>query len=220
MAHEDDGNRRLRADARANREQLLCAARDVFGEQGLDASIAEVARRADVGIGTLYRHFPDRDALVTAVFDEKMDAYSAAIEDAHADPDPWRGFCTYVERVCAMQAGDRGFMNVLTSTFPSSHRFEARRRSTHARLVELIGRAQEAGRLRPDFVAEDVALLLMANAGVVAATAHTIPDAWRRTVSYLLQAFDARNTDPLPPAPTPARMVRAMARTRRGTRSR
>ena len=105
----------------------LDAAREVFAEQGLDASTNEIARRAGVGVATLFRRFPTRDDLVAAVFADKMDAYAAAIDDALADPDPWHGFCGYIERVCAMQAEDRGFADVLTMTFPTAKRFEAER---------------------------------------------------------------------------------------------
>src|SRR3954469_13117752 len=103
----------LRADAERNRRRLVAAAREVFAEEGLSASTNEVARRAGVGVATLFRRFPTRDALVAAAFEEKMEAYGAAVRDALDDPDPWHGFCTYLETVCAMQARDRGFADVL-----------------------------------------------------------------------------------------------------------
>src|SRR5215217_2227659 len=124
---------RLRADAKRNRERVLSAAREVFAEQGLDASTNEIARRARVGIATLFRRFPTRDDLVAAAFEDKMSAYAAAIDDALADPDPWQGFCSYIERVCRMQADDRGFADVLTLTFPTAKALEEERdRSAHA----------------------------------------------------------------------------------------
>jgi AcrR family transcriptional regulator len=97
----------LRADAERNRERVLSAARKVFAEQGLEASTNEIARRAGVGVATLFRRFPTRDDLVGAVFADKMSAYAAAIDDALADSDPWHGFCGFIERVCRMQAGPR-----------------------------------------------------------------------------------------------------------------
>jgi AcrR family transcriptional regulator len=205
-----DPCRPLRADAQLNRERITRSAREVFAEQGLEASIAEITRRAGVGTGTFYRHFPDRDALITSAFDEKMDAYVAAAQEALADPDPWRGFCSYVEKVCAMQAEDRGFTYVLTSSFPMADAFEAKRAAAYTYLIQLVARAKAAGRLRPDFVHQDMMLLLMANAGVVALTADTLPDAWRRPVAYMLQAFDATNAAELPPAPEGAQLLAAM----------
>jgi AcrR family transcriptional regulator len=207
---------RLRADAALNRKLLLAAARTVFSEQGLDAPMTEVARRAGVGIATLYRRFPARADLITAVFDEKMDAYVAAKDAALADPDPWRGFCGYVERVCEMQAEDRGFTFVLTTSFPTARAFEAKRNDAYAGVTELIARAKAAGRLRADFADQDLVLLLMANAGVIAATADTLPDAWRRPVAYLLQAFAADNRGPLPEPPPGEALFRAMVRMRPG----
>ena len=128
----------LRADAERNRERILDAAREVFAEQGLEASTNEVARRAGVGVATLFRRFPTRDDLVGAVFADKMAAYAAAIDEALAKPDPWDAFCGFITRVCQMQADDRGFADVLTITFPTAKALEAERdRSAHA-LTELL----------------------------------------------------------------------------------
>jgi hypothetical protein len=100
-----------------------------------------------------------------------------------------------------MQAGDRGFTDVLTVTFPTAKGFEAKRDRAAAGFAELIGRAKAAGQLRQDFVHQDLVLVLMANAGVVAGTGEAAPEAWRRLVAYLLQAFAAEAAEPLPAAP-------------------
>lgn len=206
----------LRADAQRNRERILEAARTVFAERGLEASTNEVARRAGVGVATLFRRFPTRDELIGAVFADKMAAYSAATDDALADQDPWEGFCRYIERVCRMQADDRGFADVLTLTFPTAKALEAERdRSAHA-LTELLDRAKAAGRLRQDFAHQDVPLILMANAGVINATRDAAPDAWRRLVGYLIQAFAAETSQPLPDPPTTDQMYRALMRASEG----
>jgi AcrR family transcriptional regulator len=202
----------LRADAQRNRERIIDAAREVFAEQGLDASLNEVARRAGVGVATLFRRFPTREDLITATFADPMAEYAALIETALADPDPWHGFCGYVRAVCSMQAGDRGFTDVLTQSFPTAKEFEARRDHAFRRFTELITRAKQAGGLREDFVAEDLPMLLMANAGVVAATAGAAPETSPRLVEYLIQAFSAPAIGPLPDPPTPRRMYRALRR--------
>jgi Bacterial regulatory proteins, tetR family. len=191
---------------------VLAAAREVFAEQGLEAPMNEIARRAGVGIATLYRRFPTREDLITATFALKMKAYADAIDEALRDPDPWSGFRGYIERVCAMQAEDRGFTHVLTLTFPTARAFEADRRRSYLGFRRLIARAKETGRLRPDFSPEDLILLLMANAGVISATGESAPDAWRRLVAYMVQSFSADHTEPLPPAPTPKAIYRAMMR--------
>ena len=203
---------RLRADAKRNRARVVAAARQVFAERGQDAPMEEIARRAGVGVATLYRRFPTRADLIAGAFEAKMAAYAEAVEQALAEPDAWAGFRGYVERVCAMQAADRGFTDVLTMTFPAATGFEAQRARAYHGFVELIARAKASGRLRADFVPEDLVILLMANAGVVTATGDAAPDAWRRLVAYMVEAFAAEPARPLPPPPTPAAVYRALLR--------
>jgi AcrR family transcriptional regulator len=202
--------RPLRADAERNRQRLIAAAREVFAERGLHVPMEDIARHAGVGVATLYRRFPTRAHLIAGAFEAKMCAYADAVAQALAEADPWAGFCGFIERVCAMQAEDRGFANVLSMTFPLDKRFEDERTRAFRGFTELVGRAKAAGKLREDFVAEDLAMVLMANAGVIAGTAHAAPDAWRRFTAYMIQAFSAGRTDPLPPPPTPTAMYRAL----------
>lgn len=204
-------NQPLRTDAERNRESVLAAARDAFAEQGLDVSMNAIAKRAGVGIATLYRRFPARGDLITAVFEDRMAGYARAVEEALAVPDPWRAFAGFVEEVCGMQAADRGFGDVLTRSFPTAAKFETLRTEAGRGFDVLIARAQEAGRLRPDFAHQDLVLVLIANAGVVNATGDATPDAWRRVVAYFLEAFAAEPVRAeLPPAPEPAALYRAM----------
>jgi AcrR family transcriptional regulator len=200
----------LRADAERNRQRLIASAREVFAARGLDVPIEDIARHAGVGVATLYRRFPTRADLIAGAFEAKMAAYADAVGQALADPDPWAGFCGYIERVCAMQAEDRGFANVLTMTFPAAKQFEAERNLAYRGFLDLVSRAQSAGQLRQDFVGEDLAMLLMASAGVIAGTADAAPGTWRRFAAYMIQAFGAHNTGPLPPPPTPTAMYRAL----------
>ncbi|WP_433626362.1 TetR/AcrR family transcriptional regulator [Nocardia sp. CA-120079] len=211
---ESDEQRELRADAERNRERILAAARILFAREGLGVSMAAVAREAGVGKATLSRRFATREDLITAVFADRMDAYAAAVDTALADADPWRGFAGYVHAVCAMQAADRGFADVLTMTFPTAKPLEARRAQAYNGLLEVITRAQASGHLRPEFSDRDMVILLMANAGVVAATGDAAPDAWQRLVGYMLQSFATPGTElpPLPPPPQPQALYRAMIR--------
>jgi AcrR family transcriptional regulator len=208
----------LRVDAELNRQRIVAAAREAFAESGIDVPMDEVARRAGVGVGTLYRRYPSRADLVAAAFEAKMTAYADAAKAALADPDPWHGFCDYVERVCAMQATDRGFTTVLTMTFPTAKRFEADRDRAFADFVALVDRAKAAGRLRADFVPEDMPMFLMANAGVLTATGDAAPDTWRRLVAYLVQACAAAPDRSLPEPPSPREMYRALLRVPQTTR--
>jgi AcrR family transcriptional regulator len=211
-----DSTRRLRSDAERNRTRIVGAACEAFAEGGLGVPMEEVARRAGVGIATLYRRFPTRPELIAAAFEAKMARYADIASEALAEPDPWLGFCRYVEGVCGMQAGDHGFTDVLTMTFPTAPAFEAQRNRSYEAFAELVSRAKAGGRLREDFAAEDMVLLLMANAGVVEATGAAAPGAWRRVVAYMLQAFEASAAQALPEPPTPRQVFRAMRRLQEG----
>lgn len=206
----------LRSDAARNRRQLIDAACKVFAERGIDAPLDDVARHAGVGIATLYRRFPTRNDLLAAAFEDRMAAHADAIDAALGDADAWHGFCTLVESICVLQAGDRAMKDVLTMTFPAAPGFEEARGRAYQATVELVRRAQVEGSLRPDFVPEDLLLLLMANAGVVSAMGDAAPDAWQRVVAYLLDAFHARSSSgPLPKPPSPRQMAVALARLQR-----
>ncbi|WP_406442802.1 TetR/AcrR family transcriptional regulator [Streptomyces sp. NBC_00631] len=204
----------LRADAERNRCRILAAARRLYAAEGLGVSMASVAREAGVGKATLGRRFATREELVNAVFADRMDAYADAVTKALADPDPWRGFTGYLHAVCAMQAADRGFADVLAMTFPSAKALEARRAESYNRLLELITRAKNTGHLREDFTSQDVVILLIANAGVVTATGDAAPDTWRRLVGHMIRSYATPGAPipPLPEAPAPTALYRAMVR--------
>ncbi|MEP6650440.1 MAG: helix-turn-helix domain-containing protein [Lapillicoccus sp.] len=202
----------MRADAERNRQRILEAARQVFAEQGIEAPMSAVARRAGVGAATLSRRFPTREELVTAAFSDQLGWFAAVVDEAGRDPDPWHGFCRLVEQACGRQTGDLGFTDVLTRTFPRMLPFEARRTAVMDRFADLVSRAKASGRLRAEFVAEDLPLVLMAHAGVASVTSDAAPTAGPRLVAYLLQAFAAPQAGPLPTPPTPRQMSRALAR--------
>ncbi|MEU8760752.1 TetR/AcrR family transcriptional regulator [Streptomyces sp. NPDC048659] len=190
----------VRADARRNRERVLVAARAVFAEHGIDAPMATVARRAGVGVATLYRHFPTRDSLVRGAFARQTETCARALDEALADPDPWRGFTRLIETVCALQREERGFPAAFVAAFPDGTAEHARARQRAERgVATLVRRAQAAGALRADFHPSDLAVVLLAHCALVAA----LPDdgaASRRLVAYLLQSFRADSAGgPLPP---------------------
>lgn len=207
-----DPERRLREDAARNRDAVLCAARHLFAERGIDVPLEDIARCAGVGIATLYRRFPDRGALVRAAFEPKMRAYAAAARAAAEAPDPWDGFAGYVRTVCAMQAADAGFADVITLTFPATAELDRELRAATAGINDVVERAKAAGKLRADFVLQDLVIVLMGNAGVVNATSAHAPDAWQRFVAYQLDAFRATNHDELPAPVSPRRLAHAMRR--------
>jgi AcrR family transcriptional regulator len=207
----------LRRDAARNRDKLIDAAQAVFAEQGLDVSLDAVADRACVGIATLYRRFPTRDALIAAALEDRMAEYVRAAERALDEPDPWTGFTGFVEHICEMQAADRGVGDVFTRTLPAAPVLEEQRERGYEVVVRLVERAKLAGRLRPDVTPEDLPLLLMANAGVVEATGEAAPVASRRFVGLMLEAFRVDGATVIAPPVDPRDMYRALRRAgRRG----
>jgi AcrR family transcriptional regulator len=191
----------LRSDARDNRDRILQVARKVFAEEGIDVSMREVARRAEVGPATLYRRFPTKEALVTEAFREQMTICTAIVDDGLADPDPWRGLSEAIEQVCVMHAQDRGFTAAFVSAFPQAVDFAQERARALRSLAELIRRAKESGCLRRDVVLDDVVLLIMANSGIRATSRQAAVAASRRFVALQLRSLSARPDDgPLPPA--------------------
>jgi AcrR family transcriptional regulator len=199
-------------DAERNRQRLLEAARAAFAERGLDVPLEDIARRANVGIATLYRRFPTRDDLLSAVFEERLIRFAALAAEARRAPDAWTGFRRYVERACAMQAADRGLRDLLVGMFPGRRRFQALREQAERDLAEVIRRAQAEGTLRADLVAEDVLLLLMANAGVLRASRAGAPRTWRRFVALMLDGCSAEGARALPAPPRAGQLARAVRR--------
>jgi AcrR family transcriptional regulator len=181
----------LRADARRNREKVLKAARAVFAEQGRDAQIDDVARRADVGVGTVYRHFPTKDALLQALSDETFESVASYAREALERDDPWEAFLDVMWFGGSKTAGDRGFSEILAAS-PNS--MAPRTCPGEADLVvtvgELMRRCQEAGKMRPDALISDIPLL-MCGVGNASGMDHPCPDAWRRHLGIVLDGLRA-----------------------------
>jgi AcrR family transcriptional regulator len=190
----------LRSDALDNRERILDAARAVFAAEGLNVPMREIARRAGAGPATLYRHFPTKEMLVTEAFTEEMRACHAIVDEGLADPDPWHGFCLVLEKICELHARNRGFTAAFMSTFPGAMDFAAGREYALNSIAGLARRAKDAGHLRPDFVLDDLILVLMANRGIHATSPATRVAASRRFAALAIQAFQASpKHSPLPP---------------------
>jgi AcrR family transcriptional regulator len=200
----------LRADAERNRRQLVEAARVVFAERGLDASLDEIARRAGVGNATLYRRFPTRCQLIAAVFVDTLREVVDATERSLADPDPWAGFVEQLTSLCRLQASNRALADLLTATVSDAPELEELRARAYDGLLRLIDRARASGDLREDFRHEDVVLMLMANAGLLERTAATAPIAWRRHLSYVLDGLRAPAGTPAAPSPEEHQVIGAM----------
>lgn len=182
---------RQRRDAARNRERLVEAARAVFAERGLEATLDDVASAAGVGVGTAYRHFPDKHALAAVVLAESHAALLADLEAALAQVDPWVGLREFCIAAAQRQAGDLGLQQALSA----SGRAAAKAPVWTAlgdRLVDLVGRAAAAGALRPGVTAADVPVVLGMLGPVYDYGARTgRPDLWRRYLDLLLTGLAA-----------------------------
>ncbi|MFF7639892.1 TetR family transcriptional regulator [Streptomyces canus] len=192
-----------RRDARRNRELLVEAAHEVFTEQGLEAPLDVIARRAGVGNATLYRHFPSRAALVDAAFRDPLTGTMAAGERARAATDPWDGLVGYLEAVFAVLATDRGTNDLMTTHLEGIESLQAVHAHNRATVDLLLRRGREGGSIRADATTEDVLFALAALGRAVPSLATAAgPEAWRRPLALLLDGL--RASPAVAPLPSPA----------------
>ncbi|MGY5058645.1 TetR/AcrR family transcriptional regulator [Streptomyces sp. 900105755] len=151
-----DGERPLRRDAARNRERIVHAAREVFGRRGLGVTLDDVAKHAGVGVGTMYRRFPTKEALVRAVFEQDLAMRQESAEQALTHPDPWQGLVDFLMTMTADLAENRGLHEVIMLGSHSSEPFETARGGMLPYLEALIRRAQESGQLRTEVTASDI----------------------------------------------------------------
>jgi AcrR family transcriptional regulator len=184
-----------RSDARDNRGRILDAACATFVAAGLEVPVREIARHAQVGPATVYRHFPTKQMLLAAAFIEQSRVWRAVLEDGVADPDPWRGFRLAVSRLCEMQACDLGFAAAFKSAFPRAVDFAGLRTSSLVSAAALVGRAKKTGHLRADVGLDDLLLMLMASNGIRAGNPTARIAASRRYAELTILAFRTSDTD-------------------------
>ncbi|GAA3879980.1 TetR/AcrR family transcriptional regulator [Leifsonia kafniensis] len=187
----------LRSDAQDNRERILEAARSLFSERGLDVPMREVARHAEVGPATLYRRFPTKQALIDEAFADELASCRRIVEDGCADPDPWRGFCSVIERLIVLNVRNQAFVDAFMSANPEAVMFSHHRTALLNLLAGLASRAQRVGRLRHDFTIDDLVLVLLAGRGLSPASAlpGTREAAAHRFAALAIDAFREANTN-------------------------
>ncbi|MFD3930933.1 TetR/AcrR family transcriptional regulator [Streptomyces sp. NPDC058614] len=179
----------LRRDAEANRRRVLAAAREVFRERGVEASLSDIAAHAGLGLGTVYRRFSNKEELVDALFDDMVDTLASAAEEGLADPDAWRGLVTSIEKACEVQAFDRGLREVMLGASVGPRRqAQVLARITPA-MDALISRAKEQGALRADVMPVDIPMIQLMVASITDRTGQ--PDLWRRYLRLILDGLRA-----------------------------
>jgi|SRR5215212_4025546 AcrR family transcriptional regulator len=194
--------RPLRADAERNRERILAAAAEMLAERGLDVSLDDIAMAAGVGVGTVYRRFTDKDALIDALFEEKTGRAVALARAALEIEDPWEGFATFFRGMCRMQAEDRGFKEALLSRDRGRERVAAARDTIAPLAIQLLQRAQAAGVVRADLGPYDVPLVHFCVGLIADRTRDVAPDYWERILTLFLDGMAASGPrTPMPVEP-------------------
>ena len=214
---------RLRRDAERNRQLILDAARELFAERGLGVTLNDVAHYAGLGVGTVYRRFPDKAQLIDALFEQRLEEIIHMLKESLNDPDSWHGLTVFLERVLDKQAKDRGLKEVLMGLAPgSSDRITKSRSTLHPLAAELVERAVQSGAVRPDSEPQDFGILQLMVGAVIDAGRDVAPDLWRRYLVIMLQGLRAQPApvEPLPcAAVTPEEMDAVLMAARRSGRS-
>jgi AcrR family transcriptional regulator len=195
--------RPLRRDAERNRQRILDTAGTLFAERGLAVSLDEIARHAGVGVGTVYRRFPDKEQLIDALFEDRLAEILATATASLEISDPWEGLVHFVERSMELQVADRALKELLLSTTTAHARIEQGRRQIQPVVEAVLDRAQQAGVVRDDLVIADVLLLQHAIGEVADYTRDVAPQAWRRVLCIALDGLrpDRRRPSPMPVPP-------------------
>ena len=203
MAEDDDAGDapieqpRRRRDAERNRRRILAGAREVFREYGVAATLNDIAHHTGVGVGTVYRHFSDKEELIDALFDDMVETVDAYVRASLDEPDAWLGLTRALEQVCEVQAFDRGLREVMLGTGRGPARQQQMRDRVAPTVDLMVARAQEQGTLRTDVVPPDFAILQLMLGAV---SDHTgAPDLWRRYLVLLVDGLRARPENALMP---------------------
>ena len=209
-------DRPLRSDAERNRRRILEAADQVFAARGLDVSLDDIAAAAGVGVGTVYRRFTDKDALIDALFEDKIAGVADVAGKALELEDPWDSFETFVRAVAQAQAHDRGLKEALHVSDRGRHRIAVARERMAPVAIQIVRRAQEAGVLRPDLGVLDVPATFFTIGLLADRMRDVAPDYWERLLTIFLdgvRADAARTPMPAPPL-TQEQWVGAMTKSR------
>ena len=186
--HPTAGPAPLRRDAERNRERVLAAARRLFADTGLAVTHNEVARAAGVGVGTVYRRCPDREDLMTALFQDQLARVGDLADAARSCTDPWTGLRTFLEGVLELQAADRGLQEHMLGAHGGSRAAAAAERVAPA-VSDLLARAKERGQVRGDATVQDLALIPVMIGAVTGRSRGVRPDLWRRMLAVVLDGL-------------------------------
>jgi AcrR family transcriptional regulator len=191
--------RSLRADARRNREAVLEAARQAFSDQGSTCQMEDIARTAGVGVGTVYRHFPNKETLLDALIATRFETLAEETAKALERDDPWEAFCDLMRFSARLQADDRGLSEMLASR-PLVGEAAAAKSGLVDLSDKLMRKAQKAGKMRKDLMVEDIPTMICGLSAVTGAADGSMSAMnWERFLEVMLDGMRAPGSAKLPP---------------------
>ena len=193
--------RPLRRDAERNRRRILDAARAQMAEHGLAISYDEVARAADVAVGTVYNRFPAKEDLVHALFHEQVEEVVRSAEQALEVEDPWDAITAFTTQILAMQAGNRGLHQLMAGTSDRQPLAMAANRRIAPIAGELLRRAQSAGVIRADIDHSDFAMIPLMLGPIIEHGEQVDPQLWRRALALIMDGLRSPPRSELPSRP-------------------
>jgi len=185
-------SRSLRKDAAENRERLLAAASELFAERGLTVTLNDIAHHAGVGVGTAYRRFANKEEVIDALFEQRLQQVEDAAKRALAEPDAWDGLVMYLGDALHMRYGDRGLNQIMNNRALGDTRVAEVRDRIAPIITELVDNAKKQGVVRQDFDQSDLIFLQLGLSAIMEQTRDVAPQLYQR---YLVMMLDALRTD-------------------------
>jgi AcrR family transcriptional regulator len=183
--------RPLRRDAERNRQRILDAARVVFAERGLTGSHDDIAREAGVGVGTVYRRFPDKEQLIDALFEARLVEIADVARAAADHADPWEALVGFLMRSQELQSEDRGLKELVLGGARGAERAVAARSLIAPLAARVLQRAKDAGVVRSDIELTDLPLIQLAIGTIAESSRDVAPDVWRRMMTLVVDGLRA-----------------------------
>ena len=210
--------RPLRRDAERNRQRLLAAASELFAEHGLAVTLNDIAHRAGVGVGTAYRRFSNKEEVIDALFEQRLQDLADVAQVAVDERDAWNGLLSFLERALHMRYGDRGLSEIMSNPALGDARVAEARDRIAPMIMALVENAKQQGVGRSDLDQSDVIFIQHGLSAIIESTRSIAPDAYRRYLTFFLDGIrtDRQTFTPLPMrALSAAETHRAMTRKRR-----
>jgi AcrR family transcriptional regulator len=203
--------RPLRKDSARKRDQIIDSARELFAQRGLGVGLNEIASHAGVGVGTVYRHFPDKEQLVDVLYEQRLEDVVALAEKALADDDSWRGLAEFLDGWVRLHLADRSLTRVFMDPGLGQQRVDASRDRIAPLTNVIADRAREDGHTRADFRGTDVFFIQLSLVGLIDRSHAHAPHIYRRYLAMMLEGVSSRPR-PEVPLPVPALDVDATHR--------